>query len=208
MFDVSGGVSSVLLAVPGRVWREFRRLVSNHKWERDDDGGIYIGEAKAVMRGNFEVWAPDGMGLQVGHNLWTTEGFNYLLSVGVNDGTKLSTWYVAPFGANVAVANTLTAATFASTQTELTTAYSQSTRVAYVETAPASGSVNNTSNPAIITAASTNVSVWGFGILSESAKNSTSGKLLCATTFSSVRTLAAIGDELGIRHTLTLSNPA
>lgn len=208
MFDISGSVNSVLRAIPNRVWREFRQLVRNHKWERTDEGNIYIGEAKAVMRGDFEVWAPDGMSWQTGHNMWTIEGFNYLLDVGVHDGTKISTWYIAPFGANVAVVNTLTAATFASTQTELTTAYSQSTRVAYVETAPSSGSVNNTSNPAIITAASTNVSVWGFGILSESAKSSTSGKLLCATTFSSVRTLAAIGDELGVRHTLTLSNPA
>jgi len=209
MFELANvSISKMINTIPTRHWREFMRLFRNHKWERTDDGGIFISEAKAQMNGNYETWAPDGLGWQLGHNLWTTEGFNHLLSVAINGGTQVPTWYVAPTGANVAVVNTLTAATFASTQTELTSSYSESTRVAFVESAPSGGSLSNTASPAIITAASDGVNIWGFGILSVATKGSTSGTLLCATTYPSVRTLATTGDQHGVRHTLTLSNPA
>lgn len=197
-------LTSFFSQLKGRDWRNLGRLFRNHHWERDDDGEILIGHAR--IGGVFECDAADGLGVVQTRNLITTEGCNYLLSVGVANGTQHTTFYVAPFSGNVAVADTLTAANFASTQTELTTQYSESTRVAFVESTPASKSTNNTANPATITAAVDNVTIWGLGLLSLSTKGGTTGVCLAATKYSAARTLALTGDTLGIKYTLTLAN--
>ena len=196
---------SLLGKVTPRYLRELARLVRNHKWERTDDGGLLIGFAK--VSGLYETYAPDGLGWQQDHNLLTTEGCNYLLSV-VTGNTAGATFYVAPFGANVAVADTLTAATFTATQTELSTQYSETTRVAYVESVPASKSMNNTASPATVTAATANVLIYGIGLLSVSTKSATTGVLLSAANYATVRTMPTAGDTLGIKYTLTLANSA
>lgn len=197
-------LTSFFSQLKSRDWRNLGRLFRNHRWERDDDGDILIGHAR--IGGVFECEAPDGLGAIRTRNLLTTEGCNYLLSVGIANGTQYSTFYVAPFSGNVAVADTLTAANFASTQTELTTQYSESTRVAFVESTPASKSTNNTASPAVVTAATDSVSIWGAGLLSSSTKGGTTGVLLSAAKYASVRTLALTGDTLGIKYTLTLAN--
>lgn len=189
-----------------RHWRELGRLFRNHKWERNDDGEILI--SRTSIGGVFECAAPDGMGVVRTPNLITTEGCNYLLSSGIAGGTQYTTFYVAPFSGNVAVADTLTAANFTTTQTELTTQYTETTRVAFVESAPASKSTNNTASPATVTAATDSVSIWGIGLLSTSTKSATSGVLLAAAKYSSARTLASSGDTLGVKYTLTMANSA
>lgn len=196
---------SFFSALATRHWKELGRFWRNNKWERTDDGGILVGFAR--ISGVYECEAPDGFGIQTSNNLLTTEGCNYLLSVGVAGGTQYSTFYIAPFGGNVAVADTLSAANFATTQTELTNShYSETTRVAFVESIPTAKSTNNTASPATITAATTSVNVYGLGLLSTSTKSATTGILLSAVNYSPVRSLAAVGDTLGIKYTLTLSN--
>lgn len=191
-------------ALPSRHWRELGRKFRNHQWERNDDGDLLISHAK--ISGVWESEAPDGMGRVVSHNLITTEGANAMLSVAVGGGTQYATWYIAPFSGNVSVTDAWTAANFAATATELTTQYSEGTRVAFSESVPASKSTNNTANPAVMTAATTNVNVWGLGLLSSSTKGATSGILLSAAKYPTVRTLPAIGDTLGLKYTLSLSN--
>lgn len=197
-------LNAVLNALHPRHWRELGRFWRNHRWERNDDGEILISHAR--IGGVFECDAADGLGVVQTRNLITTEGCNYLLSAGIANGTQHTTFYVAPFSGNVAVADTLTAANFASTQTELTTQYSESTRVAFVESTPASKSTNNTANPATITAAVDSVTIWGLGLLSLSTKGGTTGVCLAAAKYSTARTLALTGDTLGIKYTLTLAN--
>lgn len=203
-FGISSSIQSLIQQLHPRHWRELGRLFRNHRWERNDDGEILISHAR--IGGVFECDAPDGLGVVQTPNLITTEGCNYLLSAGIANGTQHATFYVAPFSGNVAVADTLTAANFASTQTELTTQYSESTRVAFVESTPASKSTNNTANPATITAAADSVTIWGLGLLSLSTKGGTTGVCLAAAKYSTVRTLALTGDTIGIKYTLTLAN--
>lgn len=193
-------------ALTPKYWRELARLFRNHKWERNDDGEILI--SRTTIGGVFECDAPDGLGVVRTNNLITTEGCNYLLSAGIAGGTVYTTFYVAPFSGNVAVADTLTAANFTTTQTELTTQYSETTRVAFVESAPASKATNNTANPATFTAATDSVSIWGLGLLSTSTKSATTGVLLAAAKYSAARTLPTAADTLGIKYTLTLANSA
>lgn len=192
-------------SLASRHWRELGRLWRNHRWEHDDHGDVLIGYAK--IAGRFETYASDGGGWISGHNTITTEGCNYLLAVALGGGTQYTTFYIAPFGGNVAVTDALTAASFAATQTELTnTHYSETTRVAYVETVPANKAVNNTANPAAFTAATTDVYVYGMGLLSTSTKSATTGVLLAAANYSPARVLNSVADTLGIKYSLSLAN--
>lgn len=185
-------------------WKELYRLYRNHKWETDDDGNLLISHAK--IGGVYETFAPDGLGCVQTSNLIVTEGANYLLSCGVGSGTQNTKFYIAPFAGNITVADTLTSATFSATTTELTTQYSESTRVEFVESAPASKSTNNIANPAVFTSAVDNVNIWGVGLLSSSTKGATSGVLLSAAKYSTVRNLPTTGDSLAVKYTLTLAN--
>lgn len=144
-----------------------------------------------------------------GHNLLTTEGMNYLLNAGVHGATPVTTWYCAPFGSNVAPVVGLTAATFASTQGELTTQYSESTRPEYVEAAASSASMTNAASAAVITAATDNVTIYGVGLISVATKAATTGTLLCANLFRNsggtpvAFTLPAAGGTLNLAYVLT-----
>jgi hypothetical protein len=193
-------------ALAPKYWRELARLFRNYKWERNDDGDILIGHA--TIGGVFECDAPDGLGVVRTNNLITTEGCNYLLSAGIAGGTQYTTFYITPFSGNVAVTDALTAANFTTTQTELTTQYTETTRVTFVESTPASKSTNNTASPATVTAAADSVSIWGLGLMSTSTKSATTGVLLAAAKYSTVRTLATSADTLGIKYTLTMANSA
>ena len=192
---------SVARKMGGSVVSDLQRLVRNKKYEFDDQCGLLI--SGAHVRGDLEVFAPDGKGWLAEHNLWTIEGKNHALDVILHGGTAVGTWYVAPFSGNVTVVDTWTAATFTAAATEVT-AYSESTRVAYVETAASSGSVNNTASPAVFTASTDAVSIYGGGLLSVATKSATTGTLLAASKYSSARVLATTGDTLGIRWTISL----
>jgi hypothetical protein len=195
---------SVLKALKPKHWRELYRHFRNFNYEYDDDNNdLLISHAR--IGGVYEIDAPDGLGITVAHNLLTTEGCNALLSCGVAGGTQYGTWYIAPFSGNVTVLDTWTAATFAATATEIT-AYAEGNRVAFVESVPASKSANNTANPAVFTAATTNVSIWGVGLLSSATKSSTAGVLLSAAKYSTVRSLPTAGDQLSVKYTITLAN--
>ena len=203
---MSISLKSFFAALAPRDWRELGRFFRNHRWEQADDGAVLIGHAR--IQGLYETLAPDGLGWQQTPNLMTVEGINYLLSVGIcgGSGTAASKFYIAPFSGNVAVVNTLTATNFTATQSEISAGYSETTRVEFIESAPAGGSINNTANPATITSATDNLTIWGLGLLSVSTKSATTGVLLSAAKYTTSRTLPTTSDTLGIKYTLTLAN--
>ena len=184
--------------------RELARHFRNHNYEYDDDGGVIIG-VHARMAGEYRTLSPEGIVTRT-PNLWTTEGLNYLLSAALANGTRYSAFYIAPFSGNVTLADTLTAATFASTVTELTTQYTNATRLEWVESVPAGKNINNDANPAIITTAVDSVTIWGLGLLSSSTKGSTSGVLTSATKYASAQSIPTAGGQLSVTYNATLSN--
>lgn len=192
---------SVARNMGGSVMSDLQRLVRNKKYEFDDECGLLI--SNTHVRGDLQVFAPDGMGWMPEHNLWTIEGKNHALDVILHGATATGTWYIAPFSGNVTVVDTWTAATFTAAATEVT-AYSESTRVAYVETAASSGSANNTANPSVFTASTDAVTIYGGGLLSVSTKSATTGVLLAASKYTTARVLSTTGDTLGIRWTISL----
>ena len=187
-----------------KFWRELYRNFRNYHYEYNDEGDLLISHAK--IKGVYNTYAADGLGSVETPNLITTEGANHLLSVAVGNGSQVATWYIAPFSGNVSVADTWTAATFAATATELTSQYSEATRVAFNEAVPSAKSTTNDANPAVFTAATTNVNIWGVGLLSTSTKGGTSGTLLSTAKYSTVRNLPSASDTIAIKYTLTLSN--
>jgi hypothetical protein len=200
---ITMNLSTFASALRPKHWANLARLFRNHAWERNDDGEILIGHAR--IGGVFSCTAPDGLGECATHNLITTEGANYLLSVGLGNVAAYSKFYIAPFSGNITVTDALTAATFAGSATEITT-YSEATRVEFVETVPALKSTNNVDNAAVFTASQDNVNIWGVGLLSTATKSATTGVLLSAAKYSTVRNLPTTGDTLGVKYTLTLSN--
>lgn len=186
--------------------REFARAFRNHKWERTDNGLILFQEQKAQLGSVYNVWAPDGLGYTNDHNLIPTQGLNHVLDIVLHNDTQVATWYVALQGGNVSPGATWTAANYASNATELTTQYSEATRVAYVEIAASSGSTNNTASRAEFTSATDDVDVYGAALLSSSTKGGTTGTLLSAAAFGAVRNLPTTGDKINIGITFTLTS--
>lgn len=181
---------------------ELARNIRNRRWSREASG-IRIPSMGLFVGGHAEHFLNDGP-RSVDHNLVTDQGINHILSVAIADGTKTSTWYMAPFAGAVDPVTSLTAATFTATQTEFLN-YTSATRPAYVEAA-GTKSMTNTASPALLTINADTQTVWGAGILSTAAKSSTSGVLLAAVRFSAVRDGLMTNDVLGLIYTLTAAD--
>ena len=111
------------------------------------------------------------------------EGLAYMLNAALRGEGVMSTFYIAPFAANVTPAANMTAATFPTTMTEFTN-YAEPNRVAWVTDGPATSTnvfLTNAAAPALFTIAGgpQNV-IWGAALLSAQAKSSTSGFLFAA----------------------------
>lgn len=135
--------------------------------------------------------------------LYPAEGRNHMLGVTIHAEAAAPTWYIALFEGNYTPQDDDTAANFASRATECT-AYDESTRVEFKETAPSGGASNNTADMALFTMNSTKT-IYGFAILSAAAKGATTGKLLCIQRLTSPKTYDA-GDVVKVPVSLTLQN--
>lgn len=183
--------------------KEIAGIMRQHKHEFDDESGIYLPGMKATI-GGFFVTDVNGKDRRIDPNLWTTEGRNHSLDVVVGATSKLTTWYLAPFGGNVTVVDTWTAANFTSNSTEFTN-YDEASRVEWQDAAAASGSIDNTANRAAFTISTGGGTIRGFGFLSANAKSATTGVLLAAARLASDRILVAT-DVLNVGYTLTLTS--
>lgn len=168
--------------------------------------GILFTEEGVTVGGYFDTWL-NGKDHQRSNNNVPTEALNYLLKTGITGVGGLTTWNIAPFDTNVTPGSTLTAATFAATCGEFIN-YDEATRQAYtVPTDPTAGSYDNSAALAAFTI-STGVaahSVYGAAILSASAKSATTGKILCASKFSSARVVNAT-DVLSVKYTIAATS--
>jgi hypothetical protein len=175
-----------------RFAREFVADIRREKYDVTQDGILVKGSA--VIRG----WYDEGL---VGQpetwrrhqNLLPAEGILKVLGLAFFTDAKINTWYLAPFAANVPIVPTLTAASFPATQSEIVSSaegYTEAARQTWTPAAPAAGKISNTATKAqftIITASQ--LTVWGAGLLSASAKGAVSGTLASATKYNTSRVL-------------------
>lgn len=133
-------------------------------------------------------------------NVVMDEGINHSLNVIFNGAAQVTTWYVGIFGNNYTPVSTDTAASFPATAGEVTTQYSEGARPAYVEAASTAKSITNAANKAVFTAVS-GFTAYGAFLASVATKGGTSGVLMAASRFSTIKTLAA-GDQIVVTYTI------
>lgn len=117
------------------------------------------------------------------HNVFTTEGMNYMLDAALGSRSKLNNFYLGLFEGNYTPLITDLAATFPGSATE-TTAYTQANRVAFAPIAVTNGVISNVGQEAQFTF-SADKTVYGAFLTSSQAKGSVIGVLLSAAKFSS-----------------------
>jgi len=145
----------------------------------------------------------DFVGLSEGHNIIPTEGRNSILDVYLDAATQITAWYLAIFEANYTPVAGLTAASFTADSTE-STAYDEATREAITWGEPSSGSIDNAATHCEFTMNATKT-IYGGGVLSASAKSSTSGTICSASKFSASRAVID-NDILRVDVTVALTS--
>lgn len=137
------------------------------------------------------------------HNLVVNEGLNHILDVVLHGTTQVTSWYIGVFEGNYTPVSTVTAATITSASTE-STAYDETTRVAYDEAAASSQVTTNSSSKATFTFNATKT-IYGAFLASASAKSATSGVLLAAAKFGTAKAVVD-DDQLLITYTFTATS--
>lgn len=186
--------------------REFAAYLRNHQYETTD-AGLVFPKAHAVASGMY-AHRVNGGEWSYDPNLLPSEGLTYLLSL-LGAGTKLTTWYLAPYSGAISPSANWTAATFSSTASEITSGtegYTNATRPTWTPGTAAADTINNNASPVtftIITAST--LSINGVGMLSASAKGATTGVLLSATRFAATRTFAD-DDLFDVKYAVSLTS--
>ncbi len=170
--------------------REFLSALKTLKFEKTEDGGIYFPKQRAFARGMY-THDVNGLDVRCDPNLLPTEGLTHMLAVDLGATAKTSAWYLAMYATAISPAAGWTAASFTATAGEITSGtegYTSATRVAFTAGTAAAASIDNNASKAaftIITAST--LTANGIGMLSDSAKGSTSGVLKSASRFATAR---------------------
>lgn len=169
---------------------EFRRYLSNKHYEVADDGDVLFARAGALASGGY-IHDVNGLDERFDKNILPDQGLVYLLSVGLNNGTKLPTWYLSIFSANYTPTATLTAASYPATASEITSnteGYTETTRRTWTPTAPTTPLIDNLASKAAFTiATASSLTIYGAALTSDSTKGAITGTLISAAKFAAPR---------------------
>lgn len=179
---------------------EFARAIDRHEFEITPSG-ILFNKQKAIVAGQFTTWV-NGEDMQVDPNVVPTQSLNYLLKAALKGTGAINAWYIAPFLNDLEPDATITAALFDGTLGEFTD-YTELTRGVYTLPAdPTAGAFTNSAAPAVFTGSGAivgSVNIYGAGILSASAKESTAGTIFCASRFAAARPIDT-GSKLTVQY--------
>lgn len=181
--------------------------ISTNDYTENQDGSITTGggitaKGEYFDRKNNEEW-------QRTENLIPTEGLAYILNVALGTTPKPTSYYLALFSAAAQPSANWTAASFASTASEIvsmTEGYSSPTRPAWTPTNTNTSSIDNMTSVAKVTmkTAST-ISVQGAAMLTNSTRGGTTGALISASKYATPRVFQDSDTyEIGYRISLTV----
>lgn len=183
--------------------------VSANDYTNNEDGSITTGggitaKGEYFDRKNNEEW-------QRTENLIPTEGLAHILNVALGTTPKPAGYYLALFSAAAQPAANWTAASFATTASEIvssTEGYSSATRPTWTPTNTAANSIDNMTagNVAKVTIrTASSLTVQGAAMLTSSSKGGTTGALISASKYATPRVFQD-GDtyEIGYRISLTV----
>jgi len=190
--------------------KQFGKELRNGHFEKTDDGRILLPRSKVLFGGVFtHSVRRNGVLLdeQQDHNIVVDEMCNHALNIIFRSdevgNTPITAWYLGIFEGNYTPVAGDTAANIAANATE-SVAYAEATRQAWVEGAVASKTIDNLSNKATFTINATKT-IFGAFLVSESAKQGTTGVLAAATKFASQRDVIS-GDELLVSYQMTAAD--
>ena len=180
--------------------KSLARAIADGRFE-ETELGLFVPSERSLVKGMF-CYGKRGEELEYSDNRVVTEGLNYLVGVALKGVTQIANWYIAPFSGAVTVQATWTAANFTSGATEVT-GYESVTRPAWTGGSVATGAVDSFAAKAEIKATS-NITVRGAGMISNSTKSVTTGTLLGASRFGSDKVLD-VDEILDIGYGLTIT---
>lgn len=181
--------------------------ISANDYTENQDGSITTGggitaKGEYFDRTNGGEWART-------ENLIPTEGLAHILNVALGTTPKPASYHLALFSAAAQPAANWTAASFATTASEIvsmTEGYSSATRPTWTPTNTSTGSIDNMAAVAKVTMkTNSSLTVQGAAMLTSSAKGGTTGALISASKYASPRVFQD-GDtyEIGYRISLTV----
>lgn len=185
--------------------KELDRAIANSRYERTETGILFPG-SNLHLGGVFSL-AVNGELHEEFHNLVVDQFLDSALEQLFGGTAKIGTYYLAPYAGAVDPQASWTAANFTSNSTEFT-AYDEAARQAWTVGAASSGSIGNSASRASFTvsAAPSQTTIWGAGLLSASAKSSTAGVLVAAARAGSARSGLVEGDVVTIGYTISLAD--
>lgn len=181
--------------------------ISTNDYTENQDGSITTGggitaKGEYFDRKNNGEW-------QRTENLIPTEGLAHILNVALGTTPKPASYHLALFSAAAQPAANWTAASFASTASEIvsmTEGYSSATRPTWTPVNTATNSIDNMAAVAKVTMkTASSLTVQGAAMLTNSSKGSTAGVLISASKYAAPRVFQD-GDtyEIGYRISLTV----
>lgn len=185
---------------------EFLAALNAGNYKTDGEGGVILLDGLRAQGGY--IHRVNGADERFDPNLIVDQGLIYMLGAAFGATAKLANWYLALYAGAINPAANWTAANFAATASEIvsgTEGYSNATRPVFTAGTPSANEINNLAADAAFTInCTTSITVNGAGLLSDSAKGSTSGVLASASRFAQARILYDDDVfELGYRVTLT-----
>ena len=169
---------------------EFKGYLDTHQYDVTDEG-ILFPKAGALASGEY-FYDSNGANPESTANLLPTQGLNYLLETSLRNGAQQTQWYLAIFSGAYTPVSGVTAATFTSAATEITSAsegYTETTRRPWNSVVASGGVTDNVADRAAFTIASANeITIRGAALLSDPVKGGTNGVLLSIARFTNART--------------------
>lgn len=181
--------------------------VSSNDYTSNDDGSITTGQG-ITAKGEYFDRINGGEWTRT-ENLIPTEGLAHILNVALGTTPKPASYHLALFSAAAQPAANWTAASFASTASEIvsmTEGYSAATRPTWTPTNTSTNSIDNMAAVAKVTMkTASSLTVQGAAMLTTSAKGGTTGALISASKYASPRVFQDNDTyEIGYRLSLTV----
>lgn len=169
--------------------------------------GIYFPKQGILAQGEY-FDRINGGEWQTTHNLVVNEGLAHLLNVAMGTTAKPAGYFLALFSGATAPAANWTAASFSSVAAEIvsmTEGYTSPSRPQWTPQNTSTNSIDNFNSTAKVTiATSSQLTVTGAAMLTNSTKGGTTGTLISASKYAAARVFQD-GDEYEIGYRLSFT---
>lgn len=186
--------------------RSLQNDLQSQNYEMTEQG-IYFPKQGILAQGEY-FDRINGGEWQTTHNLVVNEGLAHLLNVAMGTTAKPAGYYLALFSGATAPAANWTAANFASVAAEIvsmTEGYTSATRPQWTPQNTSTNSIDNFNAVAKVTiATSSQLTVTGAAMLTNSTKGGTTGTLISASKYTAARVFQD-GDEYEIGYRLSFT---